>query len=772
MRYWAGLLFAAALGMVAVPVGAVETKVVRDETFSEFNQGESTGTELLAQGRLQIAPRAKRLEKTEEGVAWRVAADRYDGHVFYCTGHDGKVYHWFDGKNELWADLSEVEAISLAVDPTGAVLVGASPGGKIYRVAKANKPELFFDTDEQYIWDMIFDRDGVLYAATGPDGKIYRIRGQNNGEVLFDSDATNVMALNFDPNGKLIAATQGKAYVLRVEAPGKAYVMYASSEDEARALAVDNSGNIFVAVNSARVSSVLDKDKPTAASTPASSTPMPGVIAEIRPASGTGTSGAQPFGGPTGGQSYVVQIRPGGFVQTLWPAPEGPIQSMLTDPAGNGVLVAAGNKGKIYRFQSDTNYSVVADVEEGAVMSFAEHKGTIFFATANKASLYQLVSGPTVEGLFASRALNAGSTVRWGNIYYQAEETTGSEILIETRTGNTPEPEDKTWSEWQAAKRISPRILTSESPVAQYLQYRLTMRAPAPGNGPHLDNVQIFYVQMNAPPVIREIRVEKLGGEPSGSGEMAMQISGSQRPSTGVSAQPTPSSGTSGMPAELLAALGAGSRPATMGTPAADSRSQMPGSRLTGSAVGAPENSQRYGISWSVSDPNGDRMEHRLFFKGEDEAEWKLLEKDLTTPRFMFSTEAIPDGKYRVKVEVTDAPANPDTVASTVTLVSRIFEVDNTPPEIQNLAGRKVGPNEYEITATAKDATSILSAGEYNIDAAKEWKDVLPEDGIFDFSSETFRFRAKPEKDSREHTISLRVFDREGNSRVEKVLLK
>ena len=54
----------------------VETKVIRDETFSDFNQGESTGTELMAQGRLKIAPRAERLDKTDEGVAWRVASGR------------------------------------------------------------------------------------------------------------------------------------------------------------------------------------------------------------------------------------------------------------------------------------------------------------------------------------------------------------------------------------------------------------------------------------------------------------------------------------------------------------------------------------------------------------------------------------------------------------------------------------------------------------------------------------------------------------------------
>ena len=118
------------LGFASLSHG-VETKVIRDDSFTELNQGESTGTELTSLGRLRIAPQAHRLEKLEDGVAWRVAVDPADGNIFYCTGHNGRVYHMTpDGKNELWADLPEVEAISIAVDLTGGVLVGASPAAR------------------------------------------------------------------------------------------------------------------------------------------------------------------------------------------------------------------------------------------------------------------------------------------------------------------------------------------------------------------------------------------------------------------------------------------------------------------------------------------------------------------------------------------------------------------------------------------------------------------------------------------------------------------
>ena len=771
---------------------AVETKVIRDETFSQFNQGESTGTELQAVGRIKIAPRAQKLEKTEDGVAWSVAVDPVDNSVFYSTGHSGKVYrHTSGAKPELWADLTELEAISLVVDPTGALLIGASPGGKIYRVVQPGKPQLFFETKEQYVWDMAFDSKGLLYAATGPNGKIFKIRGEHNGEVYYDSDATNVMSLAFDAQGNLIAGTQGKAFLLRINAAGKAYVMYASSEDEIRAIASDAAGNLYAAVNSARTSSVFEKsadkdDKPVSVLNMGSATPTPS------PTPKTDGEGSSPFGSSSsfgsglGGQSFLVQVQPSGFVTNFWPSPEGPIHSMLSDLETSSILVAAGKHGKIFRVNTaDANHSVIADVEEPMVLSLARLNGRTYFTTANKAALYELVTSSTVlEGTFASRAFNAGSTVLWGNLYCEAEITSGGEVSFETRSGNTSEPSDGTWSEWSAATQVNPKIVKITSPVAQYLQYRLTMRTPQATVGPVVDSIQAFYVQQNAAPIIRNIDITKLGGgTPPGSGSSPGSSSFSAMASMlgARLAVPAPTPGTPGEPGGPGAA--AARAPSMSGTsspfgPAPSSlasRGEDTDLRPMGSGFAVSQNSQRVAITWDASDPNQDKLSYNLYFRGEDEAEWKLIEEDLSSPRFMFSTEAIPDGKYRIKVEATDAPENEETSASTVSLISRIYVVDNTPPEIKNLSGSKVGTNSYVITAEASDSTSIIAAAEYNMDADPQWQAVSPVDGIFDLQRETFKFHAKAEKvnaDLKEHTLSLRVYDREGNSHVEKVLLK
>lgn len=713
------------------PALAVETQVVRDESFAEFNQGVSTGTELMAEGRLKIGPRAELREKSGEGVIWDIAVDPVDGSVFYATGHNGKVFRLqSNGKLEEWADLTEVQATALAIDPKGGLLIGASPSGKIYRVTKKGKAELFFETGEKYVWDLIFDRSGLLYAATGTSGKIYRIRGERNGEVYYDSDATNVLNLNFDSDGHLLAATQGKGYVLRINKANNAYVLYSASQDEVRALAVDGAGNIYAAANSTRLSSVFDK----------------------------ATTGSSSFGSGLTGSGAVVQIQPSGFVTDFWQAPEGPIQALLADSATSGILAAAGKNGKVYRVQvPDANYSVVADVDEPMVTALAPGKDGVLLGTANKAVVYDLAtSASRATGMFASRAFDAKSTVQWGNLKYDGEITSGTHVKFETRSGNTPEPTDGTWSPWTAATEVAPQIVKTQSPVAQYLQYRMTLDSAEPGQG-FIDNVQVFYVQKNAAPVIKKIELTKVPGSPAAAQALALAAAAARMQES--SSDSTDKAKEASDEAAKAATAAARAAQAAVTAKSAQSEADL-------------QNSQKVNIAWAAADPNGDKLRFDLYYKGEDETVWKQIEEHLTTNKHQFSTEAIPDGQYRFKVDATDRFENQETSASTVSLVSRIYTVDNSPPDIIDLKARKISENQYEITATATDKTSIISAAEYNLNASDEWRALAPVDGIFDLNREDFKVVVTPEKPQPEHTLSVRVYDHEGNSRVEKILLR
>ncbi len=745
---------------------AIETRVILDDSFSNFVQGESTGTELLSDGFLRVAPEARRLDMTDEAVGWRVAVDRVDGQTFFATGHGGKVYRHVPGaKPEQWAKLPEGQAISLVIDPTGGVLIGASPGGKIYRVVEKGKPQLLFDTKEQYIWDMIFDRDGVLYAATGPNGKIFRVRGANNGEVYYDSDATNVMGLDFDSEGRLLAATQGRGMVLRVSGADEAYVMYTSSDDEVRALASEQAtGVLYAAVNGVKASSGLFE---TAGAEAKSGSVSAGSSAPGSSSSSSSSSRA------ASSSSYLVQIQPSGFVSKFWPAPEGPIHALMADPSSTGsLLVAAGKKGRIYRVESNTDYSVLADVPEPMVLSMAAGPGgETYFTTANKASLYRLRSDNR-GGEFASRALNAGSTVQWGNIALEAEMTSGAKVLVATRSGNTPDPTDKTWSDFTTATLSGDRFAKVQSPVAQYLQYRLTLQAAegAPGAGPELDGVQIYYVQRNAPPVLRDIKISKSGE--TGASLSALALLAARRAASASSGAGGPDDDDDSAAASAAlrsAASGSSGSSSAIGS----SASRSGDGRSAGSGAAPSQNSKRFRIGWEAADPNDDRLLATVWLKAEDETVWRQAEENLSGNSLTIATDSLADGRYRVKVDVSDSPENPEAAATTTTLVSQTFTVDNSNPAILGLAAARTGTaGEWEITAKAEDAASILFGADYALDDVGEFSAVLPEDGIFDFPMESFKFRVKPAEPKTEHVLTFRVYDREGNMQVGKALLK
>ncbi|MCX7626051.1 MAG: hypothetical protein N2Z21_07560 [Candidatus Sumerlaeaceae bacterium] len=749
-------------------VSAVETKVLRDDSFQDFYRGETTGTEILAEGKITIGPLPKRLTRTDDAIAWKVVLDRYDKNLFIGTGHEGKVWRLEpDGKLQLWADLDEIEVTALAVDFTGGVLVGASPSGKIYRVVQAGNPELFFDTKEQHVWDMIFDRDGVLYVATGPHGKIFRIRGPNNGEVYYDTHATNVMGLAFDGDGALLAATQGKAYVLRIPRSGSATVLYAASEDECRALTVDRTGNIYVAVNSARLSSVLERLRDERAMSSASATATPSsapqqsttqrteAVREILSSMTTSLAGL-------GGQSTIVKIEPSGFASTFWNSPDAPIHALAADLEGTGIYVAAGSQGKIYRLRSDTNYSLVADVEEQSALSFTAHNGHIYFATVNRAAAYVLGDRMASAGLYASRPLNAGSIVSWGNVMLEADIPEGSTVSLEVRAGNTSDPSDKTWGEWQKASAAGESLWKIPPLIAQYLQYRLRLQASPSGASPTIDALQFFYVQRNAPPILKSIKVEKVGGEPAPPSAQPQPSSTPRGPDSASMPRSDASGRSSAAPEALLSVL-AGAKPPDPAQPA----SQPPAA-----ALGAQSNSSKFAISWEANDPNGDKLVFRLALKGEDESEWKVLEKELSTTRYTLDTSLFADGRYRFMVEASDRPQNPDDVACTASIVSRMFAIDNTPPAVIKLVAKRVAPNTWRVEAEAADELSILASASYCVDTETVWFALLPADGIFDSEKETFRFDVEPKEKSPEHIVRLRVLDREGNAQVAKIVLQ
>lgn len=715
---------------IAEPAGAVQTQLVRTDTYEELSPGELHSVSLSHQGRLTLAPELKALYRPDTEIIWAMAVAP-DRRVFYGAGHDGKIFVTDrSGSGTLYLDTDAPEVTALLFHSDGNLYAGTSPDGKLWVCDPPGTATLVFDTEEKYIWDLLSDRSGDILIATGSKGKVFKVNpGEKQGELFFDTPDENVLSLTYDLKERLHAATQGKGRVYRWDEDHETtpVVLFEASSDEVRRIVVDPEGNIFAAVNSEvlarRVVSPLAAllSRPPSPSRPSDNNGSPDEPSRAEPKPLKPSVPA--------GKSMICLIDAEGFVRTLWDVSEAPVHDMAYDAERKSVVIAAGSKGKLFRLDTRGNYWVVFSVEEEQIFALEATDDEIYLATVGPTATYRLGEGLAEKGNYLSPALNAGTTVRWGSLRREGEDV--DQIEIETRSGNTKEP-DNTWYGWAAVEwRDGANEGRIQSPVARYIQWRAQFKKPGHQHLPELDLVEVFYVPANEAPQITGIDIKKAGqAAPS-------------RPPAKPPSPPTPSTakknGTVGKAFE----------------------------------VAEHSNTKKFDIAWQVSDPNGDPLESALYFKGEDEKTWKLIKDELTQAKHSFATGSLPDGVYRIKVVVTDRRGNFAPDVRSDEFISDRFIVDNTAPTIEQPKASALGDGKkkrWHISARVSDATSLIAGAKYNLDG-QEWHVLAPTDGLFDERTESLEFDTDA-LEGDEHIVGLVVTDREGNSAVGKVLLR
>ncbi len=160
-------------------------------------------------------------------------------------------------------------------------------------------------------------------------------------------------------------------------------------------------------------------------------------------------------------------------------------------------------------------------------------------------------------------------------------------------------------------------------------------------------------------------------------------------------------------------------------------------------------------VTFEVSDPDGDSLLYQLLLKPEGESDWLILKRELTENRYELDTRALPDGWYRLKVVVSDAPERGADETQMIEKESPPFLVDNTPPVISEI---KISGS--RVFWTVADATSPLAACRVALNSGP-WQPVVPQDGIFDELDEHFTvpLALKPGL----NTVAVWAVDGQGN---------
>jgi hypothetical protein len=737
-RKLALILVAVALSMAGM---AVTPQFWENFSQDELLKGTLTGVSLSADGKLSLAPSYDMVYDTSQACAFSMVRDKA-GNLYLGTGHEGKVYKVdAQGNGSLYFESKELDVYALALDSSDTLYVGTSPDGKVYKVTAPNQSTTFCDPESKYIWSMLFDDSGNLYVGTGARGIILKVDRTGKKSTFFDSDDTHIVSMLRDSNGNLIAGTSPAGLVLSINAQGKAFTMLDTPMEEVRALAIDRFGTLY-AVASGGTGPASGAAKPELSIPPGGPIPLPTIqaLASLADKSKEAKTSVTAPGGEkdgAGAKSSIYAIAKDGSVETLYTSKEQMVFDVLARADGS-IIASTGGKGRLLAVDSAKQVTVITDSPEEQMVRMIASGEIVWIASCNQGKVYKLGSAKAKNGSYESKVWDAKTVSAWGKIAWRLIGPAGMTVELATRSGNTEKP-DSSWSEWSTAYTIATgQPITS--PRARYLQWKATLKSgsSAGTSANYLERVQLAYLQQNLRPQVTSISVlpygvglQKTPALPMGTVNLNLSSSGSEAPllnsprERGKDRQPL-------APRQVL----------------------QPGAQA---------------FTWKATDDNDDSLEYSIYFKGDGESEWKLLEKKITDTFYTLDAASLPDGVYTLKVVASDAPSNPYGKFLIGELVSKPFVISNSTPVLE-VVSQKILGKRIEVLFRAKTSIGRISTAEFSVDGS-DWLLVFPADGIADSAQEDFQFTTA-ELNTGEHVLGLRASDSNSNTGTTKLIVK
>jgi hypothetical protein len=786
-------LAAVALSDAAMAVSPV---AVTDNEESVFARGEFDGTVVTSEGELRLGRSVKVIMSSDTAPA-ALSALVAAGDAFYAAGGtDAAIYRLSGDKSEKFAQPPATVISKLLW--TGKELLAATGGDEagIYRIDAAGKHTALWTPgpDAQYVWAVVPDGAGNYYAATGSKAAVWRVDAAGKAERIYEAPKgiDNVLCLALAGDGLLYAGTDKQGLVIQIDPKSKTgRVILDADEDEVASVVPAPSGGVFAATadpsQAADQSSdefgdeggdemdfdfgMLDlslesksappllaefeaaaKTRPargkTAATKPAQSQPAPDDAdapaaapdgpARSRSAIISGRSSRtslRAMGAGSGGGNAVYHIGADGLARTIFRKPVVIHDMLISD---GKLVLGTGNDGAVYSVTFDgREVTQLVNTDNKQVTALAASSpGAIALATANKGSVLLMLSGMAKEGTYTSPAVDASQIARWGTAQVQAVVPRGATLTLSTRTGNVAKPDDKTWAQWSKEVPVTDAYIPLASPAGRFMQYRVKFVAGPDGASPSVRQVETVHQVANLAPVIESVRVQSGGDSgprmlspmPRASRSLDIDIDGPRR-----------------------------SRSSDMGPVR---RAPSPSMRSSSSSS-EPTPMPSRDIEVAAEDENGDELTYTYYFREIGTEKWMQIADKLSESSYSWDTRTVGDGKYEVKVVVSDSLSNPPGAALETSKVSAVVVVDNTPPAVRDLAA-KAQDKTVLVTGQAADAMSRLVSIHYSVDSAQEWTTVLPSDGMCDSDKESFSFQL-PELAAGSHRVAVKVQDLYGN---------
>lgn len=612
------------------------------------------------------------------------------------------------------------------------VYLATGEEGTVLRVDAEDTVSEHFAVDSGVVQSLVVAPDGTLYVGASQPARIFKLApgAAAPREPWIELEASYVWDMVIDRDGTLWVGTGEKGALWRVDAAGQVASAYSSPDPHVRAVTLAPGGGVFagtsgqglvVHVDAAGAAFVLldsDFEEITGLDVRGEEVWVAGNAGVAPPADGSGNGGAATAAvGPTGG---VYRIDAAGMPELVWRSETFGLHSLAV--VGTEILVGTGSEGKILRVAAHRGAGLMVDLDSEQIVAIAGLDDGILAVGSNGAAVYRLLPEGRDEGSAVTAVRDAGTAATWGELRYEAHPA--ANVLVYVRSGNTGTP-DGTWSPWagpyaQSGARV-------EVPVARFAQLRVDLVDPT--MQPRLRRLELVYVPRNSRPEIHDLRAHPAGVVYRQNASFEDGLPFAQ------------------VPAVVAAELREQERKQGNGGAAAS------GSAFRGRPLFIPG---RRTITWEASDPDGDGLRQRLAFRYEGSQRWNpLAAVDGNT--YVFDTTRVPDGRYEVRLTVSDDPDNAADAVLAVAATSQAFIVDNTPPSVGGLSISEEEDTVVRVAGRASDATSIVLRVRYSVNGG-EWHTVLPADGAADSAAEPFEFAVSVDG-AGEHTIVVQVTD-------------
>lgn len=616
--------------------------------------------------------------------------------------------------------VADAQAIWSALPrPDGSLLLGTGNEGKLLEV-KGGTTRVLAETKALVITSLVQGWNGDVLLGTLPAGEVMRWAGGKLSTLVKLPGVEHVWALAFDDAAQVLyAATGPEGKLFRVDKAGKAQVHFDAEEQHLMSLALvpQRNGSPVVYAGASDKAKLYEVRAPGRAS----------VLYDF-------------------GRTEVRAIVPGARGELFAIANDikgGSVPSRDDNDgdSGSGSAPKTTGKGVLFRFSSDGSpEQLLEDSDEHFTSLALGPNGQPFVGTGVNGRIYtvdeshndvlmadteerqvgalsivgkqQFVTSSDPAMLHPLRGVG-GTDAVWTSKtldaglrahFGQLSWTASGAIELSTRSGNTQQPDD-TWSAWSDGF-TQPGMV--KSPPARYIQIRARWNKDPQAA---LSDVTLPFVTDNLRAVISSVEVDRDKDE----------------------------------------SVSEGSDIGSSGGPVSDEADPV------------------IKLKWKVENPDSDELRYRLQYRLQGTNEWLDVLKPgrlLTKNQFEWDTSDLPEGHYRLRVQVSDELSNPPDRVKKHELSSATLVVDNTPPALVSLeaAGRR-------ITGSAVDGVGPISRIEMGIAGSGEWYPFYPRDGIYDQAREDFDVDVSAFAPAGRAILSVRVYDRANNFVVRHVTL-